>query len=341
MSFTVKVDPSLLKFPTVKSTSAPSYAEQQQQQQLLGDPHPSVQMQNGKLKVNREKLWTNGIWAPVGAREQIKWPALSRSIFLELVHSFAYAYIVPTVVSISASGTGGLNAFLVAVTSAMFILFSYSWRIAENTPRHIFPGLTIAYFCHNKFGVIYSLLYLAAQYGGSALANFPLGAAGNAAVPNPAGAIRPTTYWGYFGVEFGFGVLVLYAILQNQSLIDHLKGKRSAKKAEKSTMHRGNPGLPLIAALATFVGIMGGWSNGAWTLCNAVVYFGAGISLGFTSNLWTVPLLWGLAAGVVAWALHIVTWNVNGYTWEEQMQIVQQEGASLLDDSQSSESKDL
>jgi glycerol uptake facilitator-like aquaporin len=181
-------------------------------------------------------------------------------------------------------------------------------------PRHLNPALTLAELIHGHVGLVVAIPYMAMQIGGSALAYVPLNQLGNSAIPNYTTALRPVTYWGAVAVDAGFGMMVIYTYLQNTSVMDHLSGV-APRNAEASHKFRGFSNLALLSGLAVFVGVLLSYPSGTYTLSNMVPYFGPAIAIGFTVPdlySWTIPCLWSFAAAAAAYALHLLTWNVNG-----------------------------
>lgn len=312
----LKVDHTQLQMPGNKSQQQQQQGQQQQwgqqQQPLIGDPHPRGPGPETVLRISVG--WSQFVWAPYAGREDFKWAPWLRSIWLEFLGSFVLGWVVSTVVSTATAGSVALNALTVGLTYGLFLAFFYSWRQTEFLPRHLNPALTLAELIHQHVGLVVALPYWAAQLGGAAFSAVFLNLTGGAAIPNYVAAPRPVSYWGAMGLDMFGAFFLIYAFVQNKSLRDHITASYRFR-GEFSRVYRGLSSTAALSGLAALFGVLIAFPNGMWTLGNLVVYFGGAIVLGFSvpeSASWTIPILWGLVGAVAAWALQILTWNVNG-----------------------------
>lgn len=290
------------------------------QQALLGDPQPPTGQLQKIAVVNLDDVpWVTRWWAApwVGGRE-FQWGPMLRTMFIVFLGSWILAQSVSTVQSYSTSPSVGQNMIGVAVTYALVVVFFYSWRQSDILPIHLHPAVTGAEWIHGHLGTLFCIPSMGMNYLGSFLSAPTLIAVGGSAIPDYAAAARPASFWGAAGIEMLTGLLFVYAILQNSSILNHLGGMNADAEKKKGTRAVTSRGA--IAGLAIPIGVAIGYGNGLYTLCNPTVYFGPAFNIGFhlpDAATWTIfTLMPGLVA-IAAWAIHLLTWNVQGISQPE------------------------
>ena len=301
---------------------------------LLGDPLPYASKGPGK-RFALAPYGTAFVWAPYTAEGSFQahggWMSYLLTLFLMLVVNFILAWAVPTVVSYSTAAvpTVGLNAVPIALVYAAVILFGHSWRTAQNLPFHLLPGLTWAETMHTHIGLVVAIPYMVMQLAASAITAPLLNALGSTNLENYALGARPISYWQATFLTLGLQVIVIYAALQNANFKHHHLMRGENRSREKRGVHRAFKATSMFLALAVFICVVIGYGNGLWSLGNFVVTFGSQINTGGwntpDSAAWVIPLLWWLPAGTIAWALHLLTWNVNALTEAEVQAVMEKQ----------------
>lgn len=240
------------------------------------------------------------------------------SLWLEFLGSIFLSWVVSTVASVAVSGSTALNSLSVGLAYGGFLTYFYSWRQTAYLPRHLNPALTWAQLIHLHTGLVVAVPYWLCQYGGSALSAAFLALTGGSAIPNHATALRPVSFWGAMGLELVFGVLLVYSFVQNVSVEMELMGEspmlQGSVSDERSSKYRGIRSTAIISGLAALVGVMAIYPNGLYALGNSVIYFGSAINIGFNvpeAGTWVIYIFWSWLGGIVAYAIHWLTWDVN------------------------------
>jgi len=323
----------------VQQQQQQQYAQQQQammmqqQQQLqqqqayqnstfLGDPQPTGPTARFGTKAEPEgSFLTRLIWNPMHVTFRIA-PYL-RSMFWVFAMAIVIATSVSRIASVSNSTVVGLNSFLVGSVYAAGTLFSLSWRNTQGVPIHFHWAIILAEMCHMHLGLIFGIPMMGLLLAGSALSGWwqSVGILNSATVPGvgPSAAIIPMSYWGAMGTDLLLATLVVLAYLHNVPMKSRLVSN-TAIAAETYRFSFGLTSTSILTALAVFISTVIGYPSGVYALGNPVVYFGGAITLGFDapfSGAWTIPILWGLVAGVLGFAIHLFTYNMNGLTHED------------------------
>ena len=308
------------------------YAQQQQQQllapsqnMLVGDPQPTTASARFGSRTEPDgSFWRRLWWAPnsdYGAPFMLG-PVL-RTLFLVFVMACFMATSVSRVVSTATSGSVALNAFVVAFTCMLFIIFSYSWRYAKGFPLHVHQAIIVAEMFHMHLGIVYGAGYLGMLYGGSALSGWLQSAniLNSAAIPGiaPNLPVNPTSYWGAMGIDGVLTIITVLAYLHNISMRERVS-TTGAVTVETYKSSFAITSTALMTGIALFLSVMIGYPSGVFAIGNPVVYFGGAIIIGFQApfaHAWTIPILWSIVWGIVAWVISLLTWNVNGLTYED------------------------
>ncbi len=271
-------------------------------------------------------MWTwRMIWAPFKGREDFRWAPYLRSIFMEYLGAVIFTWMLSTVASVATGANVAVNGFTIGFAYMIFIIGAYSWRHSVHLPRHINPALTMGELWHQRIGIIVALPYWAAQIGGSFTAWPILLATGAAAIPNYATATFPVAYVGALFLELFLAFIPIFVYMHNLSIDIHSYQLYNEDSSKTNHFHRVAVLVGLTYAIVVFIG----FPNGLYTF-NMVGYLGPAAILGYgvpTGASWTIYTLFTLVSGVLAWAVHLLTWNMNGLTTDEIMSYVRSKTA--------------
>ena len=304
---TFYVDPKNLQIPG-SGKAAQQYSATTP---LIGDPQPgtaSGALSRGAVVATPDTpAWNKWV---VGVMP-FRWQSYLRALFLVFLGSMLLAVSVTNVQSMSTSPSAAQNFVGVGLTYAVVLGTFYLWRQADTMPIHLHPSIAFSEWIHGHLPAIVTIPYIGMNVLGSLLAAPILAAIGGSAIPDYSAALRPVSFWGAAGINMCTGLLLVYAYLQNASILDHMQG------TSNSVAHHSRA---LTVALAAFIGVSIGYANGLYTLCNLTVYFGGAFNIGFyvpDSGTWTIDCLMWLIVGFAGWVVHLFTWNVAGLTQEE------------------------
>lgn len=290
-------------------------------QKPIGDAHPTTRTYQALVTdVNSVPAFTRYVWAPWVGGFMFRWAPLLRTMALTFVASWILCMGVSTMASMSTSGSAAVNAHGIGFVYGLIILFFYSWRQSDQLPIHLHPAITLGELWHGHIGGIFALVSVTMNLCGSWLAAPCLQALRNSAIPDYRNiALRPVSFWGAAGLEMLLTCMVVFVVLQNASILDHLLVADRRAESDKKT--RAFSSRALFAALAIYIGVIIGYPSGLYTLGNITVYFGPAWNLGFSvpdSASWTIYIFMApLLGSLVAYAIHLLTWNMNGLTQEE------------------------
>jgi len=291
---------------------------------LLGDPLPTTK---GSAMGMQFSEWGTGfVWAPYH-KIAFRWAPYLILLFLAFVLAVVMGTAVPVVASYSTSTSVALNALPVAAITFIVLLLGMNFRSLDQVPQYMAPYLVFAEMFHGYVGAVVALPLIAVMLGGAALTAPILTAMGGTSLPNYATAARPITFWGAVGLQTALVAMGVYVYQQNQTVAHYhlaIKEKRGRQRAFKKTS--------IFFSLASAVSVFIGFGNGLYSVGNFVVTFGSYINTG----AWSVPdtaactldLAWPFVGALVGWALHLLTWNVNGLTAPEVQLVVQEEEAA-------------
>lgn len=310
------------------------YQQQHQQQNALapsqnmygiGDPQPTdVTRTWGTKQEPVGTFWNRLLWAPDSRPgESFRWMAYLRTVFLVAVMACFFSVSIARTVSQANAGSVALNGFPVATVYALFIIFSYSWRHAKAVPLHVHPAILIGEMLHMHLGLVYGISIAAALWAGAFAGGGFLrpGVLNSAALPGAAPnlAVNPTSYWGAMGIDGILTIIVVLTYLHNMPIKDRL-GSTTAIEAETYKYSYGMTSTAFLTGLAAFFSVMVGYPSGVYVIGNPVLYVGSALTLGWSvpfDYAWTIPCLWSIVWAIVAWAIHLFTYNVNGITAED------------------------
>ncbi len=304
-----------LLVPGQQQQQQPQRVGDASQQALLADPLPTSKGAPGRFQF--EEWGTAFIWAPFH-RRPFRFMPYALTLLIGLLLALTLSLVVTVTASTANSATVAINAFVVGFWYMVALLLGMSYRAADGLPQHMHPGLSFSEMLHGKFGLIIAVPMMAVMLAGSAIGAPILTAIGGTNLPNYAAAARPITFWGAVGFQTALTALAIYAYQQNTAvkhfhLLYAVKEKRGVQRAFKKTA--------LFFSMTTGLAVTMGYANGLYSVGNYIVTFGSYINTGS----WNVPdtgactldLAWPFVAAAVAWALHLLTWNVNGLVMGE------------------------
>lgn len=256
------------------------------------------------------------------------WMPYTIGIIMEYFLSFMLAITVPAMASYASGTIVSINAFTLAVTYGISMLFFQSWRTAHYLPHYLMPSLTFAENLHTNIGLVVSLPFMAAQLLGALTSAPVLAALDTTIVPNfQAGAPnKPISYWGAVVLQTLLGAFAVYAFQFNTSFKHHhlITDFENNARAEKLGVHRAFKATSIFFGIAIAISVIIGYGNGLWSVGNWVVTFGSYVNTGTWNTpdgVWTLDCIWWLASGALGWGAHCFTWNVNALTEEQKQQI--------------------
>lgn len=316
----VRVDPRLLRVPgkvDFVQTAAPVVQQQQQYygQQPEEISHPEMWHEDnsppGKGEMNRGL--SRKLFAPYPhfTAMVMDGRALLRAGFLELVSAFFISTVVSNIASMALGPDVSLRSLVVGVAQFLVMLCVYGWRNTSYLPRHGHPGVTFIQWMEDKCGLFVALVvYLAPGYAGACLSGPLLAAIGGSFVPDYTTALRPVSLAGAVGLEILFGTFVLFAFIHNHAI------KRNKTGLERETSHHGGFSMQTILTAAAYpLATFCTFGNGLMYQGNPLMYIGSAVNLGGNVGgnvYWAYPVfVYPLVCGILAWALHYLTWNVN------------------------------
>jgi hypothetical protein len=333
-----RFDPAALQVPNqgfqlgAASIGASVYTQQQQQQQqhqqqdarlLIQDDIPTEPESKSGTRAEKTGTFKYRIFfSPYAEANDINWGTYIRWCFLAFLMSIIQATAMARVASGLNSSVPALNSVLLGVTYMLTTIFALSWRQAFGFRLHTHQSVIMSEVCHSHIGVVNALVLFFWNCAGSAISGvFQLpGLLNCAAVPGapfPASAV--TNYWAAVGIDAPLGILVTLAFLHNIPLIFHGVAGELLPSETKNDRH-GLTNVSLLFGIALFIGTVVGFPSGIWAMGNSVIYIGGAITLGASTPFpwaWSIPLLWSFVYGIVAFALHLLTFNVNGLSEED------------------------
>jgi len=141
--------------------------------QHLGDPLPNYVKRDGTAGARASSYFHAFFWAPyVGVEKggvRWHWMPFVLGLFVEYFLSFMVAITVPAMASYASGTQVNLNAFTVAITYALVMLFGQSWRTAHYLPHYLMPSLTFADVLHTHIGLLVGVSWMGMQLLGDYL----------------------------------------------------------------------------------------------------------------------------------------------------------------------------
>lgn len=257
------------------------------------------------------------IWAgvPMDADSSISWLAFLRSITRELVLDWGYYVALVVFASLLAAG-GAINSMLAGLIYGIFSLVLtlafMSFRHTRSLPTNLNFAYTTAELPHYRQGLVVFLTYGAVMTAAALLA-WPtiIGLVTTPIAPNwTAGPAGP----------FSTGGAIIYLIIVAMFLI--LSAQHNFPldlhsyyyKSEANNMLNFTR-VNMIVSLVDSAIKMLGWQYGLW-LVNPFAYVSACLAAGTCtvngSFGWGVHFFMPMVGGLVAWAIHLWTYNQNG-----------------------------
>jgi glycerol uptake facilitator-like aquaporin len=284
---------------------------------------------------NRPSFVERTLYAPFMKKDNWQWIPVLRSSLMELIGSTLLAWSVSIAVSTANSTTVGLNSLIIGVVYALMLITAYSWRDSTYLPRHLNPWLSLSEIFHSRIGIFVFLFYLVSQIGGSFLGGFLAWLMGGAVSANYATAARPVSGIAAIILLAAFSIVYVFSLMHNYTLdLHHYK----MSKEEEKYMSNKNNLLRVVGGSVIVLSAIAA-PSGLFTLGNPIVYLGpaAFVTGGYTTpsaGSWAIYAFAG-AFGVLGWALHLVTWNMNDLSRSEiQMYLKEKKAKSAYKISQ-------
>lgn len=225
-----------------------------------------------------------------------------RSALMETLGSLLLTWGLLTMADLTTSGNAGLNAVLIGLVYAFLFVAILGWRHTTYLPRHLNPAFTIANFCAGNVGIVVGLLcYILPQAVGATLAGLVMYCLGTI----PTVTFTGVSGW-YFFLEMGLVTVIVFSLLHNLALDTHAYGQDRERQGRYHIhMHHNNS----ISGILLFVSVIIGFSVGLY-LFNVFTWLVVAINSGDYS-FWYIYAFGSIAGGVAAWALSLITWNMN------------------------------
>lgn len=295
--------------------------------------HHDAGMETRVIKVSAR--FSHFVYAgvPMNKDSTISWLAFLRSMTREFVLDFFYYVGLPTFAALIVAG-GAINSVLAGTIFALFsfcLTFAFtSYRHTRSLPTNLNFAYTTAELPHYRQGLIVWFLW-GVLMTGAALVAWPTIPA---LVTAPVAPNFATGAAGAFSAGGAFVYLVIVTFLivlsaQHNFTLDLHSYYYKNEADSLMSLTRVNMVVSLVDTAVKAIG----WQFGMW-LVNPFAYVGACLAAGnCTANGsfgWGVHFFGPIVGGLLAWVVHLWTYNQNGVPTDVYRNAAKQQKAAQM-----------